>query len=86
MFLALFHDRGVASQPANPILAFTTVKRCVNEGLIVHGRAQKYTERTPRGLAIFFTLVNISHAPLDGITANAEISNFYCRRVPVRFK
>jgi len=36
----------MASQPANPILTFTAAKRCVNEGLIVHGRAQKYTERT----------------------------------------
>jgi hypothetical protein len=41
------YDRGVASQPADPILTFTAAKRCVNEGLIVHGGAQKYTERTP---------------------------------------
>ena len=40
------YDRGMASQPANPILSFTTAKRCVNEGLIVQVRAQKYTERT----------------------------------------
>jgi hypothetical protein len=37
----------MASQPANPILTFTAAKRCVNEGLIFHGRAQKYTERIP---------------------------------------
>jgi hypothetical protein len=71
----------MASQAtANPILTFTTAKRCVNEGLIVHGRAQKYTERTCKisGESVVLPLTGdllhlVSHALLDGITANADL-------------
>jgi len=35
------YDRAMASQAVDQILTFTTAKRCVNENLIVHGRAQK---------------------------------------------
>jgi hypothetical protein len=65
---------------AEPITTFTTAKRCINEGLIVRGGAQKYTERTCKisGERVVLPLTRdllhlVSHAPLDGVTANADL-------------